>query len=129
MSFDDLTATWQLERMKEIIGRTRHGHEVWIEVLASNTGELEMIIPKFKTSEDNYDAFCIVEAYKRRLQASMTPRGPQMIHITDDELNEEIAERIPAGFTSEAAAMGHVTSMDRLRYGMKLLHPAYRWKQ
>lgn len=115
--------------MKEIIGRTRHGHEVWIDVFAHETGELRLTVSQFESSEDNYDAFCIVEAYRRRMQNWMEGRGSHGTDLIADALDDHIARSKPAGFTSEAAALGHSTSPDRLRYGMRLLHPAYRWKQ
>ena len=115
--------------MKEIIGRTRHGQDVWIEVIANKHRELRLLVSEFESSEDNYDAFCVIETYSRRLQYWIGGRQSQVTDFIADALDKYLAQPKPAGFASEAAALGHFTSPDRLRYGMKLLHPAYRWKQ
>ena len=113
--------------MKEILGRTRNGHEVWIKVLPSNMEGMRLRIANFPCSEDNYDAFCIVEAYLRRLEMLSVPHGNEASAATRENLVKYLNGPKPSGFNSEAVVLGHRTAPHRLRHGMRLLHPAYRW--
>ena len=98
--------------MKEIIGRTRNGHEVWIEVFSSNNGRLQLKVATFRSSEDNYDAFCIVEAYRRRIEMVAVQHGSEGSASTTENLVEHLNGPKPSGFNSEAAALGHRTAPD-----------------
>ena len=113
--------------MKEIIGKTRHGHEVWIDLFVNDNGGLEVVVAAFESSDDNYDAFCVIEAFTRRLQNTTHIQRTEMTRLVVKCLTEFIEGPNPSGFNSEAVALGHRTAPDRLSYGMRLLHPAYRW--
>ena len=113
--------------MKEIIGRTRNGRQVWIEVISSNHARVALQVVEFSSSEDNYDAYCIVEAYRRRMKILAEQHRMELPATIAQRLDVYLNSPKPSGFNSEALALGHRTAPDRLRYGMRLLHPAYRW--
>ena len=112
--------------MKEIIGRTRHGHEVWIDASPNESGSLELQVVSFADSKDNYDVFCVVEAYARRLKRAAHIQRSEMVTFVEEKLTRYLNGPKPRGFNTEALALGHSNSPARLRYGIRLLHPAYR---
>lgn len=113
--------------MKEIIGKTRHGHEVWIDLFVNDNGGLEVVVAAFDSSDDNYDVSCVIEAFTQRLQNTAHIQRTERTRLVVKCLTEFIEGPKPSEFNSEAVALGHRTAPHRLRHGMRLHHPAYRW--
>ena len=127
MSLDDLTGKSHCPAMKEIIGKTRFGNDVWIEAVGSKDGTVSLSIASFDVQAEQYDVFCLMDAYRARLdrvkdQLNWGVRP----NAVAEQIDEWLIENRGQLQGSEARALGHRVSTDRVRYAKGRLHPAYR---
>ena len=126
MSLEDLMSLSHCPCMKETIGKTRFGHEIWIEFAADSSGEETLLVVQFESHEEQYDTLCVIEAYDLRLDA--TGASPSFVDHSKalKQIQKWIQDHEGRKSGPAAFVLGHIVSTDRLRYGLKLIHPAYR---
>ena len=127
-SVDDLKFTWHLAGMRELIGKTRFGDDVYLYWRFVNHEKIYFDISRFRDSKRNYDVCALagglIQYFISRSGAGKVFETPGLTALFDKSLDRIL----PADFETIAESLAHHSSLDRAAYGQSLLHPAFRSK-
>lgn len=114
--------------MREILGKTRFGDDVYLYWAFINNEKLYFDISRFHDPHRNYDVHALVGGLVQYFIARHGAKdGFDSMGLT--ALLTKSLECIgPGDLEAIAESMGHQTSLDRAAYGRSLIHPAFRSK-
>ena len=127
MSLEDLMPLSHSCAMREVIGKTRYGSEIWIDFEPDAIGQFRFQVAKFESEDERYDTLCVLETYSLRLVAQRQSFPMTHLPLLCVQIDEWLEVQVSLNIGTAALALHHHVSTDRLRYGLSLIHPAYRW--
>lgn len=113
--------------MKEVIGKTRFGNDIWLDFEPDVVGYLRFWVVEFVSKDERYDTLCVMETYAQRMHAQGPSRKLENSDLLIENIDAWLKARVALYLGPEALTLAHHGSTDRLRYGLSLIHPAYRW--
>ena len=127
MSFENFMFLRHSRGMREVIGKTRFGNDIWIDFEPDATGYFRLQVVEFEQGAERYDTLCVMESYQMRIYAQAALLPMENATILTDNIDTWLNQRSALYLGPEALTLAHHGSTDRLRYGQVLIHPAYRW--
>ena len=111
---------------RDLIGHTRYGSPIELFWEIRNGERFILGFSPFNRLDEQYDVFCVSEAFRRRDRAVAARDPTQGFSDFDDQASSEFLSDDEDSVCEVGTSMGHVTSLQRADYGKTLLCLEFR---
>lgn len=127
MSVEGLRGVWHHNGMRrDPIGYTRYGNPIELFWEIRHGLRIVLGFSVFDCADEQYDAYCVSEAFRRRARTVAARDPTQGFFKFDDQVNKQLRRQDMDSVLEVGTIMGHVTSLQRADYGKTLLCQEFR---